>query len=74
MNSGNKELLTIEDLCEKLHVCRNIAYRLLATQKISGFKVGRSWRIPAERIEAFIVNQLKKEKEENQNVQSGWND
>ena len=68
MSNGNKELLTIEKLCEKLQVCRNIAYRLLATQQISGFKVGRSWRIPADRVEAFITNQLNKEKEDNQNV------
>ena len=58
MDKANKELLTIEDLCEKLQVCRNIAYRLLATQKISGFKVGRSWRIPLDSVEAFIADQI----------------
>lgn len=64
----NSNLLTIEALCERLHVCRNTAYRLLAAQVIPAFKVGKAWRIPADSVEAFIANQLKNQKEGNQNV------
>ena len=60
---SNSNLLTIDALCEKLHVCRNTAYRLLAAQLIPAFKVGRAWRIPADSVEAFIANQLKNHQE-----------
>ena len=56
------DLLTIEELCEKLRVCRNIAYQLLSRQKVRGFKVGRSWRIPVGSVEAFIADQIEEEK------------
>lgn len=60
----NSNLLTIEALCERLHVCRNTAYRLLAAQIIPAFKVGRAW-MPADSVEAFIDKQLKNQKEDN---------
>lgn len=62
---SNSNLLTIEALCEKLHVSRNTAYRLLAAQVIPAFKVGRAWRIPSDSVEDFISNQLKNQKEDN---------
>ena len=65
---SNSNLLTIDALCEKLHVCRNTAYRLLAAQVIPAFKVGRAWRIPADSVEAFVANQLKNQKEGTHNV------
>lgn len=67
---SNTELLTIEALCEKLHVCRNTAYHLLATKRIVGFKVGRSWRISADAVETFIANHLNNEKEDDHNEQN----
>ena len=70
MNKTIDDLLTIEALCEKLHVSRNTAYRLLATQVIPAFKVGRSWRIPAQNVAAFIDNQLNDKKEGSHNVQN----
>lgn len=63
MNNGNKDLLTVEAMCEKLKVSRNTAYHLLATQKVRGFKVGRSWRIPLGSVEAFIADQINVEEE-----------
>ena len=67
---SNSNLLTIEALCDRLHVSRNTAYRLLAAQVIPAFKVGRSWRIPEQNVAAFIDNQLKEKKEDSQNVQN----
>ena len=60
---SNSNLLTIDALCEKLHVCRNTAYRLIAAQIIPAFKVGRAWRIPADSVEAFIANQINAKEE-----------
>ena len=67
---SNSNLLTIDALCEKLHVCRNTAYRLLAAQVIPAFKVGRSWRIPAQNVADYITNQLKDKKEDTHHVQN----
>ena len=63
MHIGNKELLTVEAMCRKLQVSRNTAYHLLATQKVRGFKVGRSWRIPIGSVEEFIADQINEEEE-----------
>ena len=68
MNKPNNGLLTIADLCERLHVSRNTAYRLLAAQVIPAFKVGRSWRIPAQNVVDFVDNQIKDRKKENNHV------
>ena len=65
MSNGNKELLTIEAMCEKLKVSRNTAYQLLSRQKVRGFKVGRSWRIPVDNVEKFIADQINEEEEKN---------
>ena len=68
MTNVNSQLLTITALCDRLHVSRNTAYRLLATQVIPAFKVGRSWRIPVSSMEEFIADQLNDKKEENHHV------
>lgn len=54
------DLLTVDDLCEKLQVSRNTAYQLLESGEIKGFKVGRNWRIPNSSISSYIVNQIRK--------------
>lgn len=54
------DLLTVDDLCEKLQVSRNTAYQLLESGEIKGFKVGRNWRIPNSSISLYIVNQIRK--------------
>jgi len=54
------DLLTVDDLCEKLQVSRNTAYQLLESGDVEGFKVGRNWRIPNNSISSYIVNQIRK--------------
>ena len=54
------DLLTVDDLCEKLQVSRNTAYQLLESGDVEGFKVGRNWRIPNISISSYIVNQIRK--------------
>ncbi len=70
MKKDKDELLTIAALCERLHVSRNTAYRLLAAQVIPAFKVGRSWRIPAQNVAAFISDQINNNQEGSHNVQN----
>ena len=68
MKKDKDELLTIAALCDRLHVSRNTAYRLLAAQVIPAFKVGRSWRIPAQNVADYITNQLNDKKEDTHHV------
>ena len=62
----NLNLLTIEELCEKLQISKNTAYSLLNSKKIKGLKVGRNWRILQESIEEYIIEQMNKTKGEGQ--------
>lgn len=39
------ELLSIEQLCERLFISPTTAYKLLQSGEIKGFKVG-TWKIP----------------------------
>lgn len=47
-------VLTLPQLCNRLNIGRNTAYSLLNSGKIKGFKLGKSWRIPEESIQAFL--------------------
>ena len=58
----NLNLLTIEELCEKLQVSKNTAYNLLNSKKIKGLKVGRNWRVLQDSIEEYIAEQMNKNK------------
>ena len=60
MSNEVSDLLTVDDLCEKLQVSRNTAYQLLESGDVEGFKVGRNWRIPNISISSYIVNQIRK--------------
>jgi len=60
MSNEVSDLLTVDDLCEKLQVSRNTAYQLLESGDVEGFKVGRNWRIPNNSISSYIVNQIRK--------------
>ena len=63
---NNLNLLTIEELCEKLQVSKNTAYNLLNSKKIKGLKVGRNWRVLQDSIEEYIAEQMNKTKGEGQ--------
>ena len=60
MTNEVSDLLTVDDLCEKLQISRNTAYQLLESGDVEGFKVGRNWRIPNNSISSYIVNQIRK--------------
>ncbi len=48
-------LLTPVDVMEILGIGKNTVYSLLNSGKLSAFRVGRSWRIPAESLEQFML-------------------
>ena len=48
------DMVTIEDMCEMLHIGRNKAYELLRSGSLGGFKEGRIWKIPKFAVEDYI--------------------
>lgn len=55
MLENYNDILTIQDLCELLMIGRNHAYKLLESQQIKGFRIGRTWKIPKKAVEEFIM-------------------
>jgi len=52
-----EDLLTIEELCALLSIGKNTAYTLLKKSQIKSFKVGKSWKIPKQAVEDYILAQ-----------------
>ena len=52
-----KEIMTVEQLCQLLQIGKNSAYKLLQTGKIKSFKLGRSWKIPRDSVNDYIKQQ-----------------
>ena len=59
MSNLEGELVTVEELCEILHIGKNAAYKLLASGKLKCFRMSRTWKIPREGVERYIREQSK---------------
>lgn len=53
-NDSIQDIITIDELCEKLLIGKNTAYSLLNSGKIKAFKIGRIWKIPASSVSEYI--------------------
>lgn len=53
------ELLTIEETAEYLRVPVNQAYKLVRCEDFPAFKIGKHWRIPKDKLDAWIDTQIK---------------
>lgn len=53
MKMDENELLSIEQLCDKLFISATTAYKLLQSGEIKGFKLG-TWKIPVKSVEEYI--------------------
>ena len=49
-----KDMVSIEEICEMLHIGRNKTYELLRSGTLGGFKEGRIWKIPKFALEDYI--------------------
>lgn len=47
------ELLSIEQLCDRLFISATTAYKLLQSGEIKAFKVG-TWKIPVKSVNDYI--------------------
>jgi excisionase family DNA binding protein len=48
------DILTVKELREILYIGRNLAYALLESGTIRGFRVGRDWRIRKDEVRRFV--------------------
>jgi excisionase family DNA binding protein len=57
--TDENELLSIEQVCEKLFISHTTAYKLLQSGELVGFKLG-TWKVPVKSINEYINNKCKK--------------
>ncbi len=53
----NDEILTIREVAQLLKINEKTAYKLAASGKLPGFKVGGSWRFRLDSIEKKTKNE-----------------
>ena len=58
MLNNTKDILTLKDLQELLHIGKNTALRLVQSGEIEVFRVGNQWRIPQECVMTYIRRML----------------
>lgn len=49
------DLITLEEFCEILSIGKNTAYKLLSSNQIGAFRIGRIWKIPRIAVENYIL-------------------
>lgn len=54
MQENYAELITIDELCELLMIGRTTAYRLLRSNEINAFKIGKVWKISKASVERYV--------------------
>ena len=48
-----EDFLTVDELCEILHIGKNMAYKLLDSGEIKAFRISRTWKIPKQAVIEF---------------------
>ncbi len=54
MLNNTKEILTLKELQELLHIGKNTALRLVQSGEIDAFRVGNRWRVLRESVAKYI--------------------
>lgn len=54
MLNNAKDILTLKELQELLHIGKNTALRLVQSGEIEAFRVGNQWRILKVNVEKYI--------------------
>lgn len=55
MLNNMKDILTLKELQELLHIGKNTALKLVQSGEIEGFRVGNRWRIPRKSVSRYIA-------------------
>lgn len=57
MLNNTKDILTLKELQELLHIGKNTALRLVQSGEIKAFRVGKQWRIARENVIRYLKRQ-----------------
>lgn len=60
MNYTEDEILTVNDVAEILYIGKNTVYSLLQSGELRAFRLGKSWRIPRECLNQFIMEKTQR--------------
>ncbi len=52
--SGRPRYLTVEEVADVMRVSKMTVYRLLHSGEMPGVRVGRSFRVPQDALEAYL--------------------
>ena len=55
MLNNTKEILTLKELQELLHIGKNTALKLVQSGEIEAFRVGNQWRVLKASLAKYIV-------------------
>ena len=58
MLNNTKDILTLKELQELLHIGKNTALKLVQSGEIEGFRVGNRWRVLRESVLRYIKMQV----------------
>ena len=54
MLNNTKDVLTLKELQELLHIGKNTALKLVQSGEIEAFRVGKQWRVVRESVAKYI--------------------
>ena len=54
MLNNTKDILTLKELQELLHIGKNTALKLVQSGEIEGFRVGNRWRVMKESVAKYL--------------------
>ena len=49
------DILTLDEVCEALHIGKNTAYELLKSGQLKSFKCGKCYKFPRKCVEEFVM-------------------
>ena len=55
MLNNTKDILTLQELQELLHIGKNTALRLVQSGEIEAFRVGNRWKVMKESVSKYIL-------------------
>ena len=54
MLNNAKDILTLKELQELMHIGKNTALRLVQSGEIEAFRVGKQWRVSKENVAKYV--------------------
>ena len=58
MLNNTKDILTLKEFQELLHIGKNTALKLVQSGEIEAFRVGKQWRVMKESVAKYVRKML----------------